>query len=62
MNSMSWRPTRFDDSSYAQQVFELRYRTIPELQKRISHDTGNKFLTDAIMAVFPILARSYPCQ
>ena len=44
-----------DDSSYAQQVFELRYRTIPELQKRIFHDTGNKFLTDAIMAVYQIL-------
>lgn len=44
-----------DDPGYAAQLFQLRYRSLPEIRKRIFHDTGNKFLTGAIMAVHRML-------
>ena len=43
------------DASYAQQLFELRFRTIPALQKMVFHNTGKKFLTEAVLAVYQLL-------
>lgn len=37
--------------------FELRYRRIPALQKAIFHDTGKKFLTEAVLAVYQLLGQ-----
>lgn len=44
-----------DQEGYAQQVYDLRYRTIPAIQKRVFQDTGNKFLTGAIMTIHQLL-------
>ena len=43
------------DASYAQQLFELEFRTIPALKKSIFYNTGKKFLTEAVIAIYQIL-------
>lgn len=45
------------DSAQEKERFELRFRTIPALQKQIFHDTGKKFLTEAILAVYQLLGQ-----
>ncbi len=44
-----------DDPTYAEQVFQLRYRTIPALQKKVFHNTGKKFLVEAVLAIYQVL-------